>query len=261
MSIIKCVQVNLRKSFAAGIELSELSQRFTHGVLLLSETNFNRNGKLLWYSEKNIQIFKSQVNEVRTSVILKGIKGKFIEDLSNKDICTVSTFIDNKEIIFSSVYFDGTKKLQLDFIKKIILHCNKNNCAFICGGDLNLHSSALLGGPVEKDDARGYSFERFVAAENISVLNRPTVSNFTYSRDNCVSWIDGTFANDKGVDIVSNWEVLEDVYSGSDHKFISFELNTVLKISVSKIRNMNNVIWENFKESLWSKFAAHHVID
>jgi len=91
----------------------------------------------------------------------------------------------------------------------------------IVAGDLNAHSAEWGS---DYGDTRGSLLSDLVLSLGMIVCNRGSTP--TYRRVNASSVIDVTFARPlpNNHSLVTNWEALEDLYSASDHLYISFTL-------------------------------------
>jgi hypothetical protein len=92
----------------------------------------------------------------------------------------------------------------------------------LVAGDLNAKCTAW-GSPAT--DARGAELEEWAVATGLIVLNRGSTN--TCVRQQGGSIVDVTFANAALARLVRGWEVLEEVETLSDHRYIRFEVSTL----------------------------------
>ncbi|XP_049871151.1 uncharacterized protein LOC126370360 [Pectinophora gossypiella] len=88
-------------------------------------------------------------------------------------------------------------------------------------GDFNAHNTTW--GSPETDD-RGEAVEEWAALCGLALLNRGSTD--TWVRRQSGSIVDLTFASPALASRVSNWRVLDDVETLSDHRYVTFEVST-----------------------------------
>ncbi|XP_049885128.1 uncharacterized protein LOC126380050 [Pectinophora gossypiella] len=96
-------------------------------------------------------------------------------------------------------------------------------------GDFNAHSTAW--GSPETDD-RGEAVEEWAALCGLVLLN--CGSTDTWVRRQSGSIVDLTFASPALASRVSNWRVLDDVETLSDHRYVTFEVSTSSGDNISR---------------------------
>ena len=111
------------------------------------------------------------------------------------------------------------------------------------GGDYNAWSPLWK---CNKSNKRGELLEDFLISEDLYVENTGDINTYKGKGSQEGSIIDLTITNHIGKKLLNNWYVSEEE-SGSDHKYIKFEINTKTKTERIKFRNMKKMDWELYK--------------
>lgn len=132
-------------------------------------------------------------------------------------------------IMVVAVYFSPNRVVAeferfLDDVGALIGNCHPHPVLLL--GDLNAKSAAW-GSPVT--DIRGDVLEEWALATGLMVLNRGLVS--TCVRQQGESIVDVTFASHNLSQRISGWEVLQDIETLSDHRYIRFHVTPVPPVS------------------------------
>ncbi|KAG5875919.1 hypothetical protein JTB14_004523 [Gonioctena quinquepunctata] len=124
-----------------------------------------------------------------------------------------------KELLVGSIYCNPTSEI-IPLLKAIGNLASKHVLApMIFGGDFNAKSN-LWHSRIEND--RGLEVERFLAEEDMFVLNRPNEPD-TFSTVNGTANIDLTIVNSRAHRAPHTWKVLEDQVA-SDHRLIIIKI-------------------------------------
>jgi len=87
--------------------------------------------------------------------------------------------------------------------------------------------------------------------QNCELLNTPDQNTYTHHSENSTSVIGLTFATPSLCGFIKNWQVNEDLNSGSDHEVIQFELTGIESEWVNSPLNAAY----NIAKADWVKFA------
>jgi len=102
-------------------------------------------------------------------------------------------------------------------LEESIVSHGASDTVLVVGGDFNAHSAEL---GLATNDGRGGLLSDFAAGAGLVSCN--TGDTPTYSRVNAQSVVDVTFVRLAAGFEVSGWEVLDNVHSGSDHRYITY---------------------------------------
>ncbi|CAH2217157.1 jg10321, partial [Pararge aegeria aegeria] len=149
----------------------------------------------------------------------------------------VSAFVGG--ILVVGVYFSPNRTLSefeqfLVEIGALIGRCRPNRV--LVAGDFNAKSLAW-GSPVT--DVRGEELEEWAVQMGLIVINRGSVQ--TCVRQQGGSIVDITFANAALACYVQGWQVMENVETLSDHRYIRFKVSTTLAAT-----NSSSQPWRGF---------------
>ncbi|XP_049885101.1 uncharacterized protein LOC126380041 [Pectinophora gossypiella] len=136
------------------------------------------------------------------------------------------------EYLVFGVYFSPNAPLAeyqlfLDRLGIAVRRATQSNVIVL--GDFNAHSTTW--GSPETDD-RGEAVEEWAALCGLALLNRGSTD--TWVRRQSGSIVDLTFASPALASRVSNWRVLDDVETLSDHRYITFGVSTSSSDSISR---------------------------
>ena len=126
--------------------------------------------------------------------------------------------------------------------------------AIICE-DFNAHH-AWWNFTVE-NPIRSISLINWLEIQNCELLNTPEQNTYTHHSENSTSVIDLTFATPSLCGFIKNWQVNEDLNSGSDHEVIQFELTGIESEWVNSPLNAAY----NIAKADWVKFAQTLQLD
>ena len=127
----------------------------------------------------------------------------------------------------------------------LINYAASSKVPLIIGSDTNSHHK-LWG---NKDcNKRGEELLDLINAHGLSWTNKGSTPTFINSRGH-ESIIDLTITNDKGSELISNWQV-SPKFSNSDHCYIMFDILSTETRTPKQIRIVKNTDWELFQKYL-----------
>lgn len=204
---MKILQCNLNRSRVADDLLSQLVRERGADMLLISEQY--REKPSSWYSD-----------ELGTSAIWVPDPAKIL--VADKGRGRGFVWVKCENITFVSVYLTPNDPIaafleKLGELEDLIVQVGGK---LVVAGDFN--ARAVEWG-MDHPDSRGKSILEAAARTGLLVLNEGHTS--TFRRPGYSETIpDVTFASESLAPLVSGWEVLE-VYTGSDHQYIEFQLH------------------------------------
>ena len=214
------------------------------GICLITEPYIVNNRLKLF---DGLEIFQYNGNErIRACIaISKGIQAWPVLQFTDRDQTVIGFKNNHKTILVSSTYMahpdpdsqDEPPPHPPDIFKRLVEYCTINNFDLIVGSDVNSHSSLWNS---TNDNERGDALAEYILACNIHVLNegcKPTFENAVRKEI-----LDISMANSHALDLIDNWKV-EDRHTQSDHKLISFTIDTNIKIDLGFRRNIRKTDW------------------
>ena len=247
---LRCLQINLRHSRVASLNLSKLILDMKIDIVLIQEPYPKTIGDSITipYFSSNYQIFHdlSQGELYFGSAILvkKGIKVSPIPDVSENHITGVRIDSEQGSCNFLSVYCRPSRSVDraLECLGCLPKSFFERTVAAL---DSNAHNTLWNS---RYTDDRGETLEAFILNHDLSIKNSgasPLALNTTY--------VDVTLAGDSLR--VNNWRYLADE-SLSDHPYIFFEVASTVNATESRrkgIPKWKHVFRGAFLESLASK--------
>ena len=226
--MIKFVQINLKKAFAAAVELNRRVNKMESYIILASET-YNFKGKIRSLPRGSRTI--SCENSRAALIFSQDIQLIKIEKLTNKDCAVGLLQIGREKVLIASMYLDIKEKVVQKWLEDVITFANAKKYALLIGMDSNAHS-VLYGNQTNK---RGEDIEEFIISNALSVENLGLKPTFEAMRAGGMvrSIIDVTLS--RGLrNLVQNWHVDSD-FNGSDHNTILFEYGQSKDLSLIHI--------------------------
>ena len=222
-SPIDFVQINLKKSFIATVELNKTVKNLDNYIILASET-YNFKGKVRSSPPKsNIISSDNGRAAIISSPDLKLIK---LEKLMSRD-CAVGLLQTGKEkVLIASIYLDITLSTVQTWLTDLVDFATNKGYPLLLGMDSNAHS-VLYG---HETNQRGEELEEFIINNYFYVENTGLTPTFEARRTNgqVASIIDVTLS--RGLrNSVSNWRV-DTSFNGSDHNTILFQYLSLIHI-------------------------------
>lgn len=171
--------------------------------------NIITNHKVLFHKTFNLPFFPRNINDLKQATnrkswsLLPRLATIAIIEVNNRQICMINTHLDHR---LSSV-----KKMQLTFIKKIILKYNKKY-PIVLTGDFNMQKEDVI-------------FQSFISYLKDIGISRVKIDERTWGNEKNGETLDHIF-------IPSSWRILkkgvisdESISNISDHRMIYVECN------------------------------------
>ena len=157
-----CAQINLHHSVMASIaccqRIGDVGQRIDNTtttknnghmttdkpLIILAQEPYLQKGKVKVFS-KDIKIFCSAENNNRSCIFTnKNIKGLLLNQYSDRDMTTISVQLDNKKILFCSLYcpFDSPQSPPTKLLIDLVKYVKDNNLKIVFSADANAHNEA-----------------------------------------------------------------------------------------------------------------------
>ena len=182
----------------------------------------------------------------------------FMDSLSSGDCVVIQTRIDNVTVLMVSCYMDrNDANCPPQAFKKAVDHAKKHGMALVAATDANAQNTVWNSTTFDsRGSARGEELLAYIAKENLIVENSgdtPTFDNGRWQNS-----IDLTITNQKGHDLLSNWQVMadENIVNSSDHHFITFSCKPRSGFGKTKFRDIAKTDWEKFQEVLAESMAT-----
>lgn len=210
--MINFLQINLNRSAAAQNLLAQTSAELGIHVLVVSEPNWIPLDRSRWILSGD-GLCAVALTAPSSLVIRKYGSGLNFSWLQ----------FDKARV--HSVYFSRNCNPEefLSFLRDLerSIRGTDEHLDIIVGGDFNAWSFEWGSDP---NDHRGRLLADLATSLDITVCNAGSAP--TYRRVNAATIIDVTFARLRTPSMVSNWQVLDQAYSGSDHQYIRFVLKS-----------------------------------
>lgn len=231
--VIKCIQINLNRSWGAYDLLKQRILESKMGLAILSEPPNNIVDSNRWFCSTD-----------RLAAILWNVESSkgYICRLIKKGIGFVAVRYGNINVISCYISPNVTMIMFEDMLEDI------NNCVSaltgpcIIGGDFNA-KSVLWGSP--DTNRRGELLERWTASYDLRLLNEAGV--FTCIRPQGSSVVDLTWISPVLIGRVVKWSVRGDLESLSDHLYVEFGIEIAHRKKEKNDKCFNNRRW-NFKK-------------
>lgn len=242
-SKVSCLQINLRASKAASVELNTRSEE----IVFITEPYCAGRKIPMLLNRKDTQVLAA-VGPHRPRAALrvrKDLHPWLVPEFTERDVCVVAIKIESRMIYVCSLYSDIELEVRNVTFLKLVDWCQKERIPLVVGMDSNAHSP--LWGSDDRN-SRGEELEEILLTKNLTVLNAGTEPTFQTVRAKSV--IDVTCANTWAMQKLNicDWMVLSET-SFSDHKYISFEMGNYVP-SEEKFRNLRKADWKLFQSLL-----------
>ena len=204
-------------------------------VVLLQEPNVSR-GKITGFPNKTV--FAIGENPRAAIVTLANANVNCLTHLSSSDHTVMQINTEGQKIIITSFYHDITYSehgLPLSEISSL-----SSNTLY--AGDTNAHS--VLWGS-SSNNPRGDKWEETILANNLSILNEGDSPTF----ENHIGRTHVDVSLSSKPEFYHNWTNTR-TFCGSDHALICFTYSCNNLFTDRMVRNLANVNWAKFEESL-----------
>ena len=251
---LSLAQVNLRSSPAAMMNLEESMTQFNYDVIAISEPTKRMRlsrtttiGNYRWICSKH--------EEAWTGVLVKtGLDFELASPPSSK---TVGIVMKSKKgpIGILSFYIkpDGWQE-ALDLLDKDISTMKTKTDKLFALGDSNGHSG--LWSTVQINNEIGDCMEEIIASQGLCVLNDPASPPSFHDASGTGHWLDISLCSPGVAQMVSKWQVKEDLIPASDHQLIHIEAATELpRGEIRMTPNWRKVHWDHLAEVLDTKLT------
>jgi len=209
---IGVIQVNLNKSWTAQqLLLQTMAERGSH-IAVLSEHNRSMGDSEHWAEslDRKCAVFAPNSSDVTLDVQGAGTGFVWVwlnDVLLYRCYCTPNCSIQEYDIFLGGIELSITQQIRVP-------------ANLVVAGDFNAHSPEW--GSVGLD-SRGSMLSDLAASLGLTVRNVGTGP--TFSRATAASIIDVTLARSRSRQLITDWLVLEDVFSASDHSYIEFHVS------------------------------------
>jgi len=223
-----------------GLDIAILQEPYCKGKFI----QFLKGGELI-YDKK---IFSNNDRQFPRACLMvnKKLNPFLLNDFCFRDLIAVNLSIGKRKFVVCSVYVENESLDVLNKMKDLVDFCKKKNVQLILGGDFNAHH---INWGSDNDNLRGEIVMDFIGTSGLFIHNQG--SRPTFTRTNCSTIIDLTLSSQFISHKIRNWNVLNE-FTGSDHKYISFELVIDENINV-KTRCPRKTNWEGFRSSMKKK--------
>ena len=180
-----------------------------------------------------------------------------LENFTNRDTIAIKMKSANSYIIFASIYMENstnTTDFPPESLSNLNNYATKSDLPLIIASDTNSHS-VIWGN--KKTDLRGETLLDTFNTLDLHWANKGKQPTFFNSRGHS-SIIDLTIGNKKGLVIVHNWQV-SDKIANSDHKYITYTVQTKNKNNTTKCRNIRSIDWEKYREKGKSSCTPNNI--
>ena len=246
---INFLQINLHHCVAAaqnfdhifGKKLKDSIRHDTENIGLIQEP-YVRRGKVQGFSNKNFKIITGQGSKQTRAciVVSKRLQYWILTQFSNEDQVAIVVKSNDKYFVIVSLYMPGDSEAAppSELFRKLVMYCEQKNYGIIVGTDANSHHT--IWGSTDINE-RGEQLLDYLLGKNLHICNTGSTPTFQNSiRDEV---LDLTLTNSASLDLISEWHV-SDVESFSDHNYISFKMNTSMKVNDKFFRNVRKTEWE-----------------
>ena len=190
----------------------------------------------------------SGISKPRAAILVHKIFDKncwYLQQFTTPDLVAIKCRQGDKDYILASAYMDINETINSPNLISLINYATSSKVPLIIGSDTNSHHK-LWG---NKDcNKRGEELLDLINAHGLSWTNKGSTPTFINSRGH-ESIIDLTITNDKGSELISNWQV-SPKFSNSDHSYIMFDILSTETSTPKQIRIVKNTDWELFQKYL-----------
>lgn len=218
MAKINVLQCNLQRSVAAHALMEKTATENNAAMVIISEPNWNlarRNGLFI---------------DTATNVAIKTYE-PFCPRILNYKKGPGFVWIELPQLIVYGCYISPNVNIDdyKSFTTALQLSIRQQKKEVLIAGDFNAKSIAW---GCRQEDEHGTAVMEIIASENLVVLN--TGSDPTFQRGRTSSCIDITISTEQLSTRVSDWKVLSNVETLSDHLCISFLLDLGGYVAIPK---------------------------
>ena len=133
--MLEFIQINLKKSFVAAIELNKKVSNKDNYVVLATKT-YNFNGKVISLPKKSLSM--SHENPRAAIIFNKDLNLIKIEQLTNRDCAVGLLQVQNEKVLVASIYLDIKLEVVQPWLENLVQFARKKKYAVIIGMDLSL---------------------------------------------------------------------------------------------------------------------------
>lgn len=246
---LSVVQINLHKDKRAWPNLVSYIIGKKLPVILAQEPYTKPNNRIPSVHKDLIAFYHRSDERPRASIhVHKKLKDSTWElsQFTTKDLVAIKIRTErNKELILASAYMDGSGNFPCppNDIKPLVSFAKQQNLPLIIGSDVNARH--FLWGNTDANN-RGEELLDYLTSEDLTWSNFGSAPTFDNNRWQSI--IDLTIVNKLGESMVRNWHVSSEP-SLSDHKFIFFDVQHLIKVAEPK-RLSKNTNWEEYNKLL-----------
>ncbi|GBO12315.1 Putative protein in type-1 retrotransposable element R1DM [Araneus ventricosus] len=214
---VKILQINLQKAKVPTANLAKIAKDLLPDIIIAQEPNVKENkieglpGYWKSWLSKNQKAAIITLPSCTSPVFL----------LSDNNIVAIKIVVDSKPLTIISSYSSPYCDIEENLTETFSLISSLQGEDYLIGADVNAHHKHW---GYENEDNRGDRMENFLSSINAFLLNTPGAPP-TFNQRDTKGWPDITFVSSTDLAQNTNWQVLEDIVSCSDHKFISICLN------------------------------------
>ncbi|XP_026316721.1 uncharacterized protein LOC113227862 [Hyposmocoma kahamanoa] len=228
------IQCNLHHSQTATVQLRKWLEANDTAVALIQEPWIGARGQINGLSHLRGKLLSTTISDKPRTCIYYSNKLHIqpLTQFCSRDLCAVKLLADAAtglpEVVLASVYMAETDVPPPQEMVQLINHCEQNGQHIVVATDSNAHHP-LWG--MELANERGKNLTEYLFTTNLQILNKGTTPTFVNKRSRTI--IDLTLASDGAANLVHDWHVSEEA-SLSDHRWIRFNLETVIKVQQPK---------------------------
>ncbi|XP_035231869.1 uncharacterized protein LOC118203695, partial [Stegodyphus dumicola] len=201
---------------------------------ILAQEPYTRNGQAVGFPLK-WTIYQQQEKTQPPRAILVCCQPNWTPLIieQQRDLSAVLLQASNFSLLLISQYASPAEDLEttIELAQSVLQRTKLSNV--IIAGDYNAHHTNW---GYSSTDTRGRQLEDFISTHNL-ILHNSIDSPPTFDRIFAVGWPDLTLSTVPIAQHVQDWKV-EEADSLSDHKFITFKLNSLPQIEIIKRYNM-----------------------
>lgn len=249
------VQANLGRGYAATKECLCSSVNLGASILLLQEPYVGNKGYLSSQYQVVQKTGTTSDKPVKAAIVVMdpNVRVSVDRELISENIVCIAVDCGTLRFGVVNVYLEGTSPID-DYLRQLENFIPRMGVEHILlAGDVNAHSQWWGS---HADDARGVSLNEFLACLDFNVLNTGTKPTFSTIRGGtlCTSFVDITACTSSVLDRVGNWMVDEELVTLSDHKAITFEMQSGKKAGAQLPKSATRKY--NTRKAKWDKFDA-----
>ena len=242
---LKCTQINLHHAITATTSLEQWMADKKMDLGLLQEPYLRRN-KVSGFKDYNV--FRgTSFGKIRAAIITKkSINVMLLNQYSDSDQVAISIKLNDKTVIFASVYmpFDSIDPPPSILLKNLVDFCKLKKYEFLISCDANSHHTSWGS---SNDNIRGESLLGYCLSKELFILNkgcRPTFQNAIRKEV-----LDLTISSHRLSEVIVDWEVSM-VESFSDHNYITFRVCEEVVLNNKDFRNVCKTNWDQYNAEL-----------